>query len=263
MGPALQVETIRLPQISPQGRTRRGFVLAALAAASVWGGGALWRSTEARRFAFEPDPHPAGFRRLSGGRVSTGTVDPLVGIGETQANASKPRDDELCDWLFVSGTGPGIPVAYFSDQACPYCRIVSAAVAQLAGEGLIVPSWHEYPIFGPGSELAARASHAAAKQVAHEAFHLRLMRSRFEPSETYLTDLAGTLDIDAEQLLSDMHSDAVEQRLVRTRGLAYHFGFAGTPALVVGRTIVHGAISKEQLRALVALEVKLEPGPCS
>jgi hypothetical protein len=236
--------------------------LAALAAAAVWGGGALWRYSEARRFSFEPNPHSAGFRRLSGGQVSTGTVDPLVGIGDSLVNFRRPRDDELCDWLFASGTSPGIPVAYFSDQACPHCRAVSAAVAQLAGEGLIVPSWHEYPIFGPGSELAARASLAAAKQGAQEAFHLRLIRSRFEPSEIYLTDLAGALDIDAERLLSDMQSDDVERRLARTRGLAHRFGFAGTPALVVGRTVVHGAISKERLRALVALEAELEPAPC-
>ena len=59
----------------------------------------------------------------------------------------------------------------------------------------------------------------------------------------------------------DMDGAAVSRRLAESAALAGLFGFAGTPALVVGRTVVVGAIGEARLRALIARERRDGPIP--
>ncbi|WP_425439227.1 DsbA family protein [Poseidonocella pacifica] len=115
-------------------------------------------------------------------------------------------------------------------------------------------SFHELPIYGPPSELAARAAIAAGFQGAHSAFHHRLMGSPVVPTRAYLLKLAEDAGIDTARLLSDMQRPEVDRRLATTRALADLFGFVGTPALVVGRTAALGRVSKHTLDELVDLE---------
>ena len=51
----------------------------------------------------------------------------------------------------------------------------------------------------------------------------------------------------------------VENVFKDNRALAARLGLSGTPALVVGRTIVSGAISEDDLERLIALEGALPP----
>jgi hypothetical protein len=58
-----------------------------------------------------------------------------------------------------------------------------------------------------------------------------------------------------------MESDAVSERLCTTEAVARIFGFIGTPALVVGRTVVVGTVSESVIAALV--EQERRDGPIS
>ena len=69
-----------------------------------------------------------------------------------------------------------------------------------------------------------------------------------------------SLDLDVEQLLIDMSSAGVQAELDRTRALADLFGFIGTPGLVIGRTVLSGAVPLSLLRQ-IAEEEKAEPFP--
>ena len=81
------------------------------------------------------------------------------------------------------------------------------------------------------------------------------MRTSFVPTPAYLRSLSEQTAVDAGGLLRDMTSADIDRELAETRALAATFGFRGTHGLVVGRTMVVGAIHDARLRALVEREM--------
>ncbi|WP_116133000.1 DsbA family protein [Tropicimonas sp. IMCC34043] len=197
----------------------------------------------------EPMSDPPGFRRMVQGPVSGGVPDPFVGL---DSRGAPPPQGDLADLFTTPRTTAQIPVAVFSDFNCPYCRVLTRMVADEAEAGAIAVTWHELPLLGPGSEVAARAAIAADMQGGYLAFHKRLMRSAFRPSEAYLADLAVEQGLDPQRLLADMYGPEAEDRLRRSVALAHRFGIIGTPAMVVGKVLVLGEISQRNFRRLIA-----------
>lgn len=208
-------------------------------------------------FEFTAMEEPAGFRRIGGGEFSGGW-DPLAGVGGA-AGALTLEGEDLCRKLF--GAEPlgadVVPIAYFSDYRCPYCRVLSKNLAAFEEEqhANVRIAWHEWPILGEASELAARAALAAKRQDAYAPFHERLMRTSFVPTPAYLRSISEQIGVDADRLLEDMQSAAIDDELTATRAVAASFGFRGSPGLVVGRTVVVGAIDDARLQALVDREM--------
>ena len=249
--------------------SRRSLILGGLALAG--GYAALRHGPPALRsrlagLAFVPLERPAGFRRVAGGAVSAGGFDPFVGLDGSGAAPSVPAasaPDDLCAALFPdwSGAAGVVPVASFSDYNCAICRITTRRLAGLGAvaDGTAQVTWHELPILGETSVLAARAALAADRQGAYAAFHERLLRSPFQPTPAYLDALAEDLGLDRARLAADMAGEAVTGRIARSLALRRLFGFAGTPAIVVGRTVVEGDVDETTLARLV--EAEREAGP--
>jgi protein-disulfide isomerase len=152
--------------------------------------------------------------------------------------------------------GP-VPVAMFSDFRCPICNVMNGRLAELQTE---TPNSfrivrHELPILGGSSNTASRAVLAADLLGAYLEIHTRLARTPAVTDEIFIHALAVRMGLDADRLLRDMTSEAIENKLRVTRGIASLFGFYGTPSFAVGRTIFLGSVSKAILRDLIALEV--------
>lgn len=147
-----------------------------------------------------------------------------------------------------------VTLVEFTDYRCPYCRQMHGVVAELVrtepGLRVVVK---EIPILGPASVLAARAALAAHAQGGFPAFHDRLMRLRGEPDEAAVMQLAAETGLDPARLRRDMESAEVARRLNANLQLAQALGIQGTPAYVVGETLLPGAVPIEQLREAVAL----------
>ena len=58
-----------------------------------------------------------------------------------------------------------------------------------------------------------------------------------------------------------MASEAVSDRIAHSLALRDLFGFAGTPAIVVGRTVIEGDVDERTLARLIALEREAGPPP--
>jgi len=253
-------EEVSAPTVPGQWRRRAliaGGVATGVALAIV---GPRWlRKQLTGSLEFEDLREPMGFRRVTVGEVSRNMLLALQpthpGVSPDTSALLRPN---LCEALFgVTAIPMGVvPVASFSDYNCPYCRILTAEVARIEADsnGAIRVSWHEWPIFGPNSETAARAAYAAGLQDAYLPVHRRLMRSGFAPTPEYLTDVAVDAGIDPVRLLADMESPVVAAALDTSRELAGLFGFPGTPALVVGRTVVVGNVERGMLLKLIDLE---------
>jgi protein-disulfide isomerase len=257
---------------SPKGRDRRAegllggrlppiLVIVVLVGITVWVMPRLSGLFAQSEFVFVELIEPVGFRSIRSEEFTSGW-DPLTGVtgGQIAAgNADGERTgSNFCRSLFgTDALAPGVvPIAYFSDYRCPYCRVLSGQLAEIgdeAGDSVHI-AWHEWPVLGQASEAAAMAALAARRQGAYAAFHRRLIDSRFVPTPAYLRNLSQEIGIDGERLLQDMQAADIEREIARSRQLARLFGFPGTPGLVVGRTVVIGAISESDLRALIEQE---------
>lgn len=245
--------------------TRRNMMVLGAAVAGVYGVKTLGPYIlPGRAFDFASVDNLKGFRRiarsdgLSAGQFLTGLQDPAV-------RPQPLAEAEICQLTFGGRpTGRGqLAIAVFSDFFCPYCRILDVQVRDLAASDArvqVIP--HEVPLLGVPSQWAARAVIAADVQGAYEVFHSRLIRTTFVPNPAYLRSVAAEENLDVAQFEQDMRSPKTDLRLQNSAALFRAFGFVGTPALAVGRTLVNGAISVPDLRTLIRLEID-EDAPAS
>ena len=201
-----------------------------------------------------------GWRRVEYEGVSlsgsSATSAVLVGIGEPEPSLDPLPTSALCDALYGSQFGLSLPVAMFSDFFCPYCREVSARIAARAADpaSKLSLTWHELPLLGPSSELAAKAALAADLQGGYADFQARLFATPFRPSPAHLASTAEAVGLDAGKLISDMDGAQVAQRLTNTGRAAETLGIWATPAMTIGRTLVTGAVSDAALSSIIADE---------
>ncbi|MFQ5773941.1 MAG: DsbA family protein [Kiloniellaceae bacterium] len=144
-------------------------------------------------------------------------------------------------------------IVEFFDYRCPYCRRVAGNVRRIvADDGNIRLVMKEFPILGPESVRAARAALAATKQGKYEAYHFALMTAPGDMSEAHLKRIAEKVGLDVARLQRDMEAPEIEESLRRNYALAEALSINGTPAFVIGDTLVPGAVNLETLKRLVA-----------
>lgn len=250
----------QLPETGPFTRRRLlGAAALAVAAVGFYRKGAFDRLLSKPTFRFEPLADPAGFRILESGPTTIGGV-PLFGL-ETDVPpeliaAYQQIDENICAALFDKPVAQDtVPAAYFYDYQCPICRRLTPILRAQSG---ITLTWHDLAGLGPASETAAKAAIAARSQGAFDTFHDRLMRAAFQPNEGYILALAESIGLDNTQLIEDMNAPETTKRVWLSRALAERLAMAGTPGLVIGRTIILGDISAKKLQQIVDLETARE-----
>ena len=101
---------------------------------------------------------------------------------------------------------------------------------------------------------AARAGVAAQKQGKFAIFHREMMTYRGQVSDTSIMAAARAAGLDLDQLRQDMDSPTTTAIIERTRAGAAALNLKGTPALVIGETVIPGAVSIEELQNVIDLE---------
>ena len=146
-----------------------------------------------------------------------------------------------------------VTVVEFFDPRCGYCKSMFPAVEELLRRQRDV-RWvmKDLPILGPASVLASRALLAAQKQGRYAELHAALMKLREEPAEPVLKREAERVGLDWPRLKRDMDDPAVQRRFEGNTKLAQALQVQGTPAMIVGTTIVPGAVDLASLERLVA-----------
>lgn len=213
----------------------------------------------------------APFRVLKASAPLSMPEPALIGLDQNSTDLARRRDRaeavraDPCGALFgMPDAAEVVPIAYFGDVRCVACRALERDLETvLAAEGpRLRLVQHELPIFGAASEYAARASVAAAAQGQRAGLRQRFVRRPIVPEEAALRAMSAELGIDADRLLQDMASPVVQDALDRSRALADVFGFAGTPAMVVGRTAILGAVPVGVLEQVIRDERTLGPLRC-
>lgn len=175
---------------------------------------------------------------------------------DQQASAlSQYKDKLLTDPASpVAGNPMGdVTIVEFFDYKCPYCKRVTPALAELlAADKGVRLVFKEFPILGESSVTAARAALAAQKQERYFEFHNALMAHRGDFDLAAIESIAKATGLDFVKLQADMKAPEVDQQLRDTHELALALGIRSTPTFIVGDEIVPGAISVEDMKALIA-----------
>ena len=66
--------------------------------------------------------------------------------------------------------------------------------------------------------------------------------------------LADSIGIDHAKLIADMQGDQVARELETSAALGRILAFVGTPAMVIGRTVIQGEVSDNTLLRIAAME---------
>lgn len=145
-----------------------------------------------------------------------------------------------------------VTIVEFFDARCGYCRTLHSAMqALLQRDRNVRVVLKDLPILGPNSVLASRALLAAQRQGKHEALFDALLRLRTDTPEAVIQAEAQRAGLDWTRLRRDMDDPAITRRIEANMALAQRLGVEGTPALVVGNTLVPGAVDLDELERLV------------
>jgi protein-disulfide isomerase len=134
----------------------------------------------------------------------------------------------------------------FFDYACGFCRKSNADVERLLREDpKLKVVWREWPVLGPDSEAAARASLAAALAGRFKPFHDQLYAAG-KPNADALARARAAIG-----LSGDLPAAAADRELAKNFQLARNLEATGTPTFVVGDRVFQGAVGYEALRDAV------------
>ena len=145
-----------------------------------------------------------------------------------------PRD-------FVANPGGKFTIVEFFDYRCGYCKAAAPEVVRIIQENPDVRFvFKEFPIFGTVSDTAAKLALTPAGKSQGLALYALWMK------DNALTDAAldrhlASVGLDPAQVRKDALDPALDQQLRDTRALAATLKIEGTPAFVIGDTIVPGA----------------------
>ena len=250
---------------------RRGVLAFGLAAVTGWVIGAphlssFWRPA----FKFTDLPGLAPFRALeTSGGLSTaagllaGLDAPRQPDPSQEARVAAVRADP-CTALFGGLADPRLPIAFFSDFNCPNCQLLNATLEEFlaARPDDLRLIRHQLPLLGTALTVASQAVLAADLQGGYQAMHDRLIRARMVTDLNAVVRIAETAGLDGQRLVADMQTDRIATALDTAKAVAPVFGFYGTPATVIGRTVFLGNPPAADVAQIIDAELAALPMAC-
>ncbi|MGL4207029.1 MAG: DsbA family protein [Aeromonadaceae bacterium] len=157
----------------------------------------------------------------------------------------------------VGGNAKGsITIVEFFDYNCGYCKRAKPALVEVMGENKEIRYiYKEFPILSETSYLAARTALAVQRlhPEKYEAFHNALMdRQGPLKDESELAAIAKSLGLNWNAIQAKAKESEIDNQLQENHKLAQQLGLTGTPAFIIGETILRGAPrSADDIRAML------------
>jgi protein-disulfide isomerase len=160
---------------------------------------------------------------------------------------------------FVANPGGKITVVEFFDYRCGYCKLAAPQVVSLIEQNPDVRFvFKEFPIFGEVSDTAAKVALTREAKTKGVALYKTLM------SEKALDDAAldrhlAEVGIDPAAARKEAQHPLIERQILDTHALAEALKIDGTPAFIVGNTMIPGADIPALRTAIAAARAKAGP----
>lgn len=148
-----------------------------------------------------------------------------------------------------------LTMAIFTDYRCGACRASYPALMRaVRSDGRVRLRVLDWPVFGAASQRAARVALAAARQGRYEGVHDRLMTDPRPIDEAMLADVVAQAGGDWSRIERDIanYAGVIDARLARTAQAALALGLPGTPAYLIGRYRVVGALDDAEFHRAFA-----------
>mgnify|MGYP002717157961 CR=1 FL=1 len=176
------------------------------------------------------------------------------------ADRPNPMPEELRQALERDPTAPvlgnpqgDLTLSVFFDYNCPHCRKMVAPIQQLiSSDPKLRVVYREWPVFGEGSDFAARASLASLETGRYWQFHSALMAMNGRAEEASVMRVARQIGLDEAALRQGMEAESVTRHIGLSFQLAEHMGLMGTPTFIAGDEAIFGEQSRAELARLVA-----------
>jgi protein-disulfide isomerase len=154
-----------------------------------------------------------------------------------------------------------ITLVEFMDYNCGWCKRsvdeISGLVAKDKNIRIVIK---EFPIFGAGSNYAAKAALAAARQGKYWELHQALFKQEGQVTEEVVDAVAAEVGLDVVKLKQDMEDAAITETLTLNAELGRQLAINGTPAFIVDETFFPGYVPARSLEE--AISKAREQGGC-
>ena len=177
----------------------------------------------------------------------------------SQASAVKETQQSLLNasHSYVVGNPSGdITLVEFFDYNCGYCKKALADVQTLMkSDPKLRVVLKDFPVLGPDSVEASRDALAVKNQLQGQKlldYHVKVMDSRGRVNAERAIAVAKEMGLDVARLQKDMEGAEVRNALQENMALGDKLSLTGTPAFVIGETVIPGAVGIDPLKQVIA-----------
>ena len=177
----------------------------------------------------------------------------------SQASAVKETQQSLLNasHSYVVGNPSGdITLVEFFDYNCGYCKKALADVQTLMkSDPKLRVVLKDFPVLGPDSVEASRVALAVKNQLQGQKlldYHVKVMDSRGRVNAERAIAVAREMGVDVARLQKDMEGAEVRNALQENMALGDRLSLTGTPAFVIGETVIPGAVGIDPLKQVIA-----------
>ncbi len=176
-----------------------------------------------------------------------------------QAGAVKETRQSLLNasHSYVVGNLSGdVTLVEFFDYNCGYCKKALADVQTLMkSDPKLRVVLKDFPVLGPDSVEASRVALAVKNQLQGQKlldYHVKVMDSRGRVNAERAIAVAKEMGVDVARLQKDMEGAEVRNALQENMALGDRLSLTGTPAFVIGETVIPGAVGIDPLKQVIA-----------
>ncbi len=172
--------------------------------------------------------------------------------GQTLTSQSKEIFHDGMDGIVGNPKGD-VTVVEFMDYNCGWCRKGIKEIQSLVkSDPNVRVIMKEFPIFGEGSEYAAKAALASARQGKYWEFHQALFASEGKVTAEVTDQIAKEVGLNVAKMKADMADPAIVAQIDKNTQLAQTLQLTGTPAFIVDKKLYPGYIQLPEILASLA-----------
>jgi protein-disulfide isomerase len=186
-----------------------------------------------------------------------------------RAKAISELSERLADpaRAVVIGNPQGdVTLVEFFDYNCTYCKkSLSDLSALMQADPKLRVILRDFPVLGPDSVEASMVAVALKQQLKADKyldFHIRLLESKGPVGRERALAVAKELGADMARLQKDIDQPETHAIIEETMRFGDALRLQGTPAFVVGREVIFGAVGEEPLRVAISETRKCGKAAC-
>jgi protein-disulfide isomerase len=151
------------------------------------------------------------------------------------------------------GNDGEIIIVEFFDYNCSFCKKASPTLNKVIDVYNVKRVYKEFPILSQDSLRVGAISQSVmnTQPQAYEEFHKKLFKIDGPVTQNAAIQILNDMGLNSEQLLEIASSEENIQILKDNSLLAENLGIQGTPAFIIGDTILRGAPTYENLQDII------------